>query len=271
MNPKTLSEEMERDPLLPGGSEERFAGYGVMGLPFASGHLLAFRRMTASSIGPPYTTVWHRDPFGRWMFFTDVEPDLSCPRFFGGALDEVVRGEIELSWDGPYELSLRIPETRLQWGVRLSSDLWTRGMSTGGRMVPGALWRNERFLSALGPAGGRLLGLGNMALTGALPNHQRFWAAPRSLWRVEASAAILDGRDLGDMAPLKEQARLGDLWIPNDGIFAVGEARFEGFDPRVHSLAITRLRRTVRLLVERDSALRSQRRQTNEEKERVRS
>lgn len=271
MNPRAVSEEMERDPLLPRGSEERFAGYGVMGLPFASGHLLAFRRVTSSSIGPPYTTVWHRDPSGHWTFFTDAEPDLSCPRFFGGALDEVVPGEIELSWDGPYELSLRIPETRLQWGVRLSSDLWTRGMSAAGRMVPAVLWRNERFLSALGPTGGRLLGLGDLALTGSSPNHQRFWAAPRFLWRVEATAAILDGQDLGEMAPLGEQARLGDFWIPNDGIFAVGETRFEGFDPRVHSSAITRPGRTVRLLAEGDSAEEASDRQTNQESERVRS
>lgn len=238
--------------MLPAGSDERFAGFGVVGLPFASGHVLAFRRMTASSLGPAYTTVWHRDAYGRWTFFTDVEPDLSCPRFFGEALEEVVVGEIELSWDGPFELSLRIPETRFQWGVRLSSDFLTRGMSTLGRMVPRALWRSERVLSLLGAAGGRLLRLGNLALTGMSPNHQRFRAAPRLLWKVEATAAILDSQDLGEMAPLPEQARLEDLWIPNAGILAFGEARFEDFDPRVHSSALTRPRRPVRLLAERE-------------------
>jgi hypothetical protein len=252
MNPRSLAEEMERRRLLPTGAEERFAGYGVMGLPFASGHVLAFRRMTASSLGPAYTTVWHRDPYRHWTFFTDVDPLRSCPRFFGGALDEVVMGEIELSWDGPFDLSLRIPEARFHWGVRLSSDIRTQSLSALGRAAPAALRKNERILSMVGSTGGRLLGLGNLALAGSSPNRQRYIAAPRLLWRVEATAAILDREDLGEMAPLPEQAKLGDFWIPNAGIFAIGEARFESFDPEGHSSAITRPRRPVSLLVDRD-------------------
>ena len=252
MNPRSLAEEMERRPLSPTGAEERFAGFGVTGLPFASGQVLAFRRMTASSLGPAYTTVWHRDAHRHWTFFTNVDPNRSCPRFFGGALDEVVVGEIELSWKGPYELSLRIPEARFQWGVRLSSDLWTRSISALGRLVPGALRRSERALSMVGRMGGPLLGLGNLALTGSSPNHQRYRAVPRLLWRVEATAAILDGEDLGEMAPLLEQARLGDFWIPNAGIFAMGEARFESFDPGRHSSAMTRPRTPVSHLLGRE-------------------
>ena len=173
MNPRSLAEEMERKPSLPTGAGERFAGYGVMGIPFASGHVLAFRRMTASSLGPAYTTVWHRDAHGRWTFFTDVNPRRSCPRFFGGALDEVMVAEIEFSWDGPLELSLRIPEARFHWGVRLSSDLWTQSLSALGRVVRGALWRSESVLSVVGVAIERQLGLGHLALTGSSPNRQR--------------------------------------------------------------------------------------------------
>jgi hypothetical protein len=253
MNPRSLAEEMERRATLPTGAGERFVGYGVMGLPFASGQVLAFRRMTASSLGPAYTTVWHRDEYGRWTFFTNVNPNRSCPRFFGGALEEVIVEEIELSWEGPFDLSLRIPVARFQWGVRLSSDLRTQGMSAVGRVVPGVLWRSERILSMVGSVGGRLLGLGNLALTGSSPNRQRYRAAPRLLWRVEATAAILDGQDLGEMASLPAQARLGDFWIPNAGIFVVGEARFEDFDPEVHSSAITRPRNPVSLPMDREA------------------
>lgn len=35
---------MEAAASLPAGSEERFIGYGVMGLPFRSGHVLALHR-----------------------------------------------------------------------------------------------------------------------------------------------------------------------------------------------------------------------------------
>ena len=253
-NPRALAEEMERGSELPAGSDERFVGYGVMGVPFISGHVLAFRRMTASSLGEPYTTVWHRDPLGRWTFFTDSAPSRSCPRFFGEALDEVVMGEIELSWEGPFDLSLRVPEAGFLWGVRLSADLKTRGMSALGRMIPAPVWRSETALSLMGTLGGPLLGLGELALTGSSPNGQRFRSAPRLLWRVEATAAILDRQDLGDMEPLPEQARIGEFWIPNSGIFAMGQARFDGFDPRFHSRAITGGERTPSSGIETDLA-----------------
>ncbi len=42
-----------------------------MGLPFASGHVLAMRRFPASSIGLPYTSVWHPDPEGQSAFWQD--------------------------------------------------------------------------------------------------------------------------------------------------------------------------------------------------------
>lgn len=226
MDPWTLTQEMERNRSIPDGPEERFRGYGIMGLPFTSGHVLAFRRMTASSIGPPYITIWHRDPAGGWTFFTDLEPNRSCPRYFGRAAREVVTGEIEMSWEGPYEVSLRVPEVRMQWGVRLSRDVWTRVMSLVGPVIPDAVWNHQRALQALGTMGGRILDVGVLALSGQAPNGQRFQVAPKRLWRVEATAAILGSEDLGSMGPLPEQAKLGDFRIPNGGIFAMGEARF---------------------------------------------
>jgi hypothetical protein len=55
--PAEYAGEIERDATLPAGSGERFSGYGVMGLPFRSGHILALRRFPASSIGPGYRSV----------------------------------------------------------------------------------------------------------------------------------------------------------------------------------------------------------------------
>ena len=67
--PKELAERAERAALPPWADRERFAGYGVMGLPFASGHALGMRRFPASSVGPGYTSVWHRSPGGGWTFY----------------------------------------------------------------------------------------------------------------------------------------------------------------------------------------------------------
>jgi hypothetical protein len=70
--------ESERDPQLPPGSEERVAGYGVMGQPFASGHVLGLRRWTASSVGEQFTSIWHREPDGTWPFYESAQPQLAA-------------------------------------------------------------------------------------------------------------------------------------------------------------------------------------------------
>jgi hypothetical protein len=75
--PAECVEDPERHSELPPGSEERFFGYGVIGLTFLSGHVLALRRFPASSIGPGYRSVWHRDPRGRWTFHQDQPAELA--------------------------------------------------------------------------------------------------------------------------------------------------------------------------------------------------
>jgi len=44
LRPRDLVARLEAAPSMPPGSAERFNGYGVMGLPFRSGHILALRR-----------------------------------------------------------------------------------------------------------------------------------------------------------------------------------------------------------------------------------
>jgi hypothetical protein len=86
VEPKALVDRLEQGAVLPSGNEERFAGYGVMGVPFTSGDLLAMRRSPASSLGESYTSVWHRAPQGRWTFYLDVSPQLACPAISGAPL-----------------------------------------------------------------------------------------------------------------------------------------------------------------------------------------
>jgi hypothetical protein len=62
--PADFARDREERPELPEGTCERVSGYGVMGLPFRSGHVLGLRRWTASSIGESFTSIWHRDPDG---------------------------------------------------------------------------------------------------------------------------------------------------------------------------------------------------------------
>ena len=232
-SPELVATELEERSNLFADPWERFQGYGVMGLPFSSGHVLAYRRMTASSIGPAYSSVWHRDPSGEWTMYVDGDPELSCPRYFGRAMDRVVVGGIEVSWEGPMHLSIRVPEGRIQCGMRMSSDFMTQALRRVLWTVPERIWKWGGVLPAAGHIAGRTLGIGRVALSGRTPNGQRFMMVPRAVFRIEAAAAVLEDRDLGPVGPQEVQARLGDFWIPNGGIFATGAAGFEAAAPRI--------------------------------------
>ncbi len=235
--PKDLVEKLEGSAELPSGDQERFAGYGVMGVPFTSGDLLAMRRFPASSLGEGYTSVWHRDPQGSWTIYTDVPPQLACPRYFGSAVTEAVVREIEIAWTGSRTFTISIEDDPgLRWHLTLAETPATRLMNAVGGMLPDALWRKEAVLKPMGKAAGLLLRAGRLGLTGQAPNRQRFIANPMLIWAIQSSTARMGNQDLGSVGPLPVQTRLGDFWIPQRGIFAIGRAFFEPLDPARHVL-----------------------------------
>ncbi|MBA2713918.1 MAG: hypothetical protein H0U55_10265 [Rubrobacteraceae bacterium] len=236
--PRELVDRLEQSVELPSGIAERFAGYGVMGVPFASGDILAMRRWPASSLGEPYTSVWHRDPRGKWTFYSDVPPNLACPRYFGSAISEAVVREIGITWTGPRDLTISLEgDPDLDWRLSLSQTPATRVMNAMAGVLPDALWRREEVLNAMGKAASVMLGAGRLGLTGRAPNHQRFMVNPTRIWSVRSSTARMADQDLGSVRPLPAQTRLGDFWIPQRGIFAIGGAFFEPLDPARHALA----------------------------------
>lgn len=92
-------------------------------------------------------------------------------------------------------------------------------------------------MAIMGNAAGTLLGAGRVGLIGKVPNGQYFIAHPNLLWKIVHSHAQFGGEDFGVPGPLRKQARLGDFWIPQKGIFAIGQSYFELFDPGRHSSA----------------------------------
>jgi|SRR5215210_1964490 len=237
IEPKEIVDRLEQSAELPGGDEERFAGYGAIGVPFASGDLLAMRRLPASSLGDGYTSVWHRDPQWRWTFYVDISPELACPRYFGNAISKVVVGEIRLTWSSPRDLNISIKEApRLDWRLSMTPTPATRLLNAVGSVLPDALWRKEAVLKTIEQAASRVLRTGRLRLSGRVPNHQRFIANPMVMWEVRSSTARIENQDLGAIHPLPEQARLGDFWIPQRAIFATVRAFFEPLDPTQHAL-----------------------------------
>lgn len=227
--PRQSVQELRRNRDLVPGDDERFSGFGAIGVPYASGHYLALREMVASSIGPAYRAIWHRDPQGRWMIYTTAEPQLSCPRYFGSARgSERVEG-ISIEFSTEWQLQVAMGE-RIRWTLNLKETTASKMMSTMGESTPLWAWNSHVVLAAMNPLATVALGSGRMRLAGLTPNGQGYRAAPLRIWQIIEAPASLDGKDLGPTGALKEQIKLGDFWLPQRGLFFMGNARFQN-DP----------------------------------------
>lgn len=240
MTPRDTIAAVETSARLPEGERERFAGYGVMGLPFSSGHVLGMRRWPASSVGPGYTSIWHRAPDGRWGFWSTAAPEVSCTRYTGEISDETRESAIGLEWTSPTAFTITSDAPTLHWDLEVATTVTSRALGAVARRLPTRMGASERVLRVMGPVAGRLLGAGRLALTGRMPNGQTFHLLPSHVWPIVASRARLDGIDLGEPSPLPEQAQIGDFRIPQRGLLAAGGVDFDPLDPARHSTRVVR-------------------------------
>ena len=220
-SPQAWAESVERDPVLPRGSEERVSGYGLMAQPFSSGHVLGLRRWTANSVSEPFTSIWHRDPAGTWRFYETSQPTFACSRWFGDGTSGSTLTPIDITWDSPTELRILAPGL-VDWRVRMAASPMTLAMNAMSSAMPLSAWNSPRVLKLMGKMASGSLGSGRLGLTGVTSNGQRFKANPYRIWRVVEATATIHGEDVGTPAPLEEQERLGDFWMPQRGIFAMG-------------------------------------------------
>jgi hypothetical protein len=202
------------------GVGERFSGYAVLGVAFASGDVLALRRFPMSSRGPAYTSVWHRSPAGLWTLYTDVA-DHGCARHLGPAVDEIVVAPIRIEWTGARRLVVTIDSgRRLTWSLLTESTTISRLLSAAAPLVIPVLCRHPRLDWITSVILGLLLRTGPLHLVGRLPSGARFIGQPWRLWRVRASRACIDGHDTGPDCPLVERLSLGEVTIPRRPLFA---------------------------------------------------
>ena len=198
----------------------RFSGYGLLSLPLESGDVFAFRHCAASSLGPPFNCVWHREPDGRWTLHVDVAPARSCWPFLSPALAEVRVGEITLRWRGRHEVSVCACDCRLNLAVRIAATPLTRMLGAAATLVPPPLWRSPFALRALGRAAGLATQAGTLPLSGRAPAGHEYRLRPAAIWHVAAAAATLAGRDLGSVALPPDPPRLGELALPRRALLA---------------------------------------------------
>jgi hypothetical protein len=223
MQPQQLVARMEARRGIEPGMADRFAGYALAGLGFESGHIIALRRVSASTIGPPFSSVWLRSPDGEWTVHTNVDPGRSCPRYFGAAKLDVRSDDIDIRWTSARELSISVRRARLHVALRLAvlpAAALIGGLSS---LVPAALWRHYELPVRAATYAARVLGLGELTLMGRTGSSHAYRIRPRALWRVAAAAAVIDGADAGGIVPLDGDVMLGDFRVPARGLFAAGE------------------------------------------------
>ena len=237
LTPRDAAEAVTAHPVLPAGDDERFVGFGIMGLPFAGGHYLALRQFPATTFAPAYVSVWHRDPACTWTFYATTPGQQSCARYFSSATpNDAVQCDIDVTWQSSWSVHIEIPKL-LQWTVQLQNTWATRLMTSIGTRLPEAAWTNPATLSMISRVAGPTLGAGDIRLTGTAANGQRYMVAPKTVWAVAASRAMLRGEDLGPIGPLMRQARLGDFRLPQRGIGVIGSGHFENYDADRHRAA----------------------------------
>ena len=237
--PRDQARALERYARLPCSEAEAYAGYGVMALPFSSGHILAFRRFPEASFGG-YTCVWHRTPEGRWTFYSDGDAAHTCARYFGTELDESLVMEILVKWTGPANLTVEVPQAGLEWSITFGATFGTRLLNAAGSILPRPLWSSKRALNWLARAASRLLNAGRIRLTGRMPSGQEFINNPFYIWVVESSTVRIGDVDPGPMGAVTPQAHFADYWLPQRGILAFGQVLCEPLDPARHVLAATK-------------------------------
>jgi hypothetical protein len=210
-------------------------GWGVFGLPFSSGHVLALRVFPENDFAP-YRTVWHRDPEGRWSIFVDgPRLDTACPRYYGPACAHTGFAKIQVQWTGPTSLRVEMDAPRLSWTVSVGAPPWLAAANALEARLPRGSWRVGALLRAREFAAHRLMGLGALGLSGTMPSGHRGFLMPRRMYLVEGSEALLDGRTLGHPARLAHCPDLGGVTLPARGVLAVGEAHWEILDPEEYA------------------------------------
>lgn len=218
-----LSDAPDRRSRAPWAEYEHFRGWGVFGLPFDSGHVLALRVVPESDFGG-YRTLWHRDPEGGWSIFVDgPRLDTACPRYYSKALAYAGFASIGLEWTGPATLNVTLDSPELDWTLTARSN-WVVGLLNAvNGSLPLATWRPAplvwaRELIAKG------LGMGDLELSMVMPNGQTGTLMPQRMYFIDDSVARIDGLDLGKPVHLRENPRIGTVPLPARGVLATGRA-----------------------------------------------
>lgn len=204
-------------------------GWGVFGVPFDSGHVLALRVFPENDFGP-YRTLWHRDPSYRWSIYVDgARLDTACPRYYGAACDRTQFSHIGITWTGPASLRVTMDSPSLDWTLTASSTRLLSLLNTISPALPVATWRPRPLIRAR-ELMARGLGLGHLELSGVMPSGHRGTLMPQQMYFIDTSTASFESMDLGRPTHLIDNPKIGEVPLPARGVLAIGQGVWEILD-----------------------------------------
>jgi hypothetical protein len=214
----------------PWPGHEYVKGWGVFGLPFDSGHVLALRVFPENDFGP-YRSLWHRDPEGRWSIYLDgPRLDTGCPRYFGPACAETDLRRIEVEWIGPASVQVRMDSPSLDWRLTATETPMLAVMNVVHAAMPLSTWRSPMLIRARETMV-RAMGLGRLQMSGVTPSGHTGTLMPQRMYFVDESSATIDGTELGHPVHLKDSPTIGGVALPARGILAIGQGMWQILDP----------------------------------------
>ena len=213
----------------PWPDHEYVKGWGVFGLPFDSGHVLALRVFPENDFSP-YRTLWHRAPSGEWSIYVDgTRLDTACPRYYGAACEYTGFAHITLNWTGPASLRVTMDSPSLDWTLTASATPLLRLLNPVNAALPLASWRPQTLVQAR-EAMARGLGMGRLKMSGVMPSGHTGTLMPKEMYVIDDSHARFDGVELGRPVRLKDNPKIGDVPLPARGVLAVGGAVWQILD-----------------------------------------
>ena len=221
-----LSDLPEVRGYAPWPNHEYVKGWGVFGLPFDSGHILALRVFPENDFGS-YRTVWHRPPSGGSSIHVDgARLDTACPRYYGTACNQTGFAKIAVTWTGPSTLRVTMDTPSLDWTLTASSTTLLDLINAISATLPIATWK-PRYMVRARELMGEALGMGHMQLSGMMPSGHAGILMPKRMYFIESSRAVLDGVDLGRPTHLLVNPSIGGVRLPARGVLAIGQGAWK--------------------------------------------
>jgi len=210
---------------------EHFRGYGVMVLPFSSGHLLGLRVFPQNDFAP-YHSVWHCTPGGRWTIYNDGPSlETTCPRWWGPALEHAELNKIRVRWTGPNDLRIEMDQPRFRWTLTMKETPLLRMLNPLSASMPLSTWRKKSTLRMREWMAKNIFGMGNLKFSFTTPSGHQAIIMPQRNYFIRHSEASLEGHDLGIPIRLNNNPYIGDVPLPTRPVFIIGQAHAKIKDP----------------------------------------